>query len=114
MESNINVSQIRIGEATYISKNELDDLIKLSEAVLEEDTLISGFVRILKYNNQYVFQEQTPKNEIIIRKFADLIFSSSCFGILIVIFFTAIIYYTPNRYYMKKYIIYQYYQTFNF
>ena len=72
MESNINVSQIRIGEATYISKNELDDLIKLSEAVLEEDTLISGFVRILKYNNQYVFQEQTPKNEIIIRKFADL------------------------------------------
>ena len=72
MESNISVSQIRIGEATYISKNELDDLIKLSEAVLEKDTLISGFVRILKYNNQYVFQEQTPQNEIIIRKFADL------------------------------------------
>jgi len=72
METNIKVSQIRIGEATYISKNELDDLIKLSDAVLEEDTLISGIVRILKHNNHYVFQEQTPKNEIIIRKFDNL------------------------------------------
>ena len=72
MESNINVSQIKNGEVQFISKDELKELLKLSEAILEEDTLISGFVRILKYNNHYVFQEQTPKNEIIIIKFDDL------------------------------------------
>jgi len=72
MELKINVSQIKDGEVAFISKNELDALLKLSIAVFEEDTLISGFVRILKYNSHYIFQEQTPKNEIIIRKFDDL------------------------------------------
>ena len=72
MESNIKVSQVRIGEVTFISKNELEELLKLSEVVLEEDTVISGIVRILKYNNHYLFQEQTPKEEYIIRKFDDL------------------------------------------
>jgi len=54
-----------------ISTNQLKDLIANSIIVFEEDTFVSGYVRILKFDDTYLFQEQTPKGKILIRKFSD-------------------------------------------
>ena len=72
VELEVRFSQINEGDAIFISDLQLKELLKLSEIVFEEDTLISGFIKILKLKSHYIFQEQTPNNEIIIRKFSDL------------------------------------------
>lgn len=46
-----------------------DDLLNNCEIILERDTLISGFIRILKYKNYYITQETTDKNEVVLRLF---------------------------------------------
>ena len=51
-----------------ISPSQLEDLLKKSKTIEEKDTLISGQIRILKYDNQILVQESTPKNEILIHK----------------------------------------------
>ena len=58
-------------EVILISELDLKELMEVSEIVFEEDSLISGFIRIFKYVNINFFQEQTPKGEILIRKFTD-------------------------------------------
>ena len=45
----------------------LDDILKSCEIVLERDTLISGFIRILKYKEHFITQETSDKNELILR-----------------------------------------------
>ncbi len=53
---------------TYLmSPSELDDLLNSCEIVYERDTLISGFIRILKYKKHFFTQETTNKNEIVLR-----------------------------------------------
>ena len=53
---------------TYImSPSELDDLLNSCEIVFERDTLISGFIRILKYKENFITQETTDKNEVVLR-----------------------------------------------
>ncbi len=50
-----------------ISAADLDDLLNNCEIILERDTLISGFIRILKYKNNFITQETTDKNEVALR-----------------------------------------------
>lgn len=50
-----------------MSPARLDDLLNSCEIVLERDTLISGFIRILKYKKYFLTQETTTKNEVILR-----------------------------------------------
>ena len=58
------------GKLTRImSPARLDDLLNSCEIILERDTLISGFIRILKYKEYFLTQETTTKNEIVIRLF---------------------------------------------
>jgi hypothetical protein len=45
----------------------LDEILKSCEILLERDTLISGFIRILKYKEYYITQETSDKNELILR-----------------------------------------------
>ena len=53
---------------TYLmSPSELDELLSSCEIVFERDTLISGFIRILKYKEHFITQETTNKNEIVLR-----------------------------------------------
>lgn len=65
------IGQLESKNYILISSDQLEDLINASITVFEEDTSVSGFIRILKYGDYYLFQEQTPKGEIIIRKFDD-------------------------------------------
>lgn len=51
-----------------ISEEQLDELKNNLRIVKEEDTIISDFIRIFEEKDYFIFQETTPKNEIIIRK----------------------------------------------
>ena len=50
-----------------ISKDELDDLLSLSQILLEENTFISGSIRLLKYRSDFFIQEKTTNDEFLIR-----------------------------------------------
>ncbi len=50
-----------------ISPAQLDDLLNSTKILLERDTLISGYIRILQYENYFITQESTTKNEVSLR-----------------------------------------------
>ena len=51
-----------------IDEDELKLVLDNSEIVKIEDTHLSDFIRVLKYNEKLFVQEKTFKNEILIRK----------------------------------------------
>ena len=51
-----------------IAEDELKLVLDNSEILRIEDTHLSDFIRVLKYNDNLFIQETTSKNEIIIRK----------------------------------------------
>ncbi len=56
------------GKTVHImSPKYLDAILKSCEILLERDTLISGFIRILKYKDYFLTQETSDKNELILR-----------------------------------------------
>lgn len=61
------IDELKKVSAYLMSPQKLDDLLKSVEIILERDTLISGYIRILKYENNYITQETTDKNEVVLR-----------------------------------------------
>ncbi len=62
------ISEIQKFKVFLMSPTKLDDLLKsVDEIVLERDTLISGFIRILRHGNFYITQETSDKNEVVLR-----------------------------------------------
>ena len=51
-----------------ITQAELDVLLSEVSVEAETDTQISGFLRILAHGNQLMVQEQSPRDEIFIRR----------------------------------------------
>lgn len=56
--------------STYliIEENELKSVLRNSEIIRIEDTHLSDFIRVLKYEDKLFVQETTFKQEILIRK----------------------------------------------
>lgn len=54
-----------------LSVKQLSDILEQVELIEERDTLISDFIRILKYKNYFFVQEMTKKKEMIIRMVGD-------------------------------------------
>lgn len=52
-----------------LNPEDLDYLLRETEILIERDTLISGFIRILKYENFFLTQETTDKNKVVLRLF---------------------------------------------
>ncbi len=50
-----------------LSPDELVELLEEADLVREEDTCISGMIRILRLKDAVLVQEQTPDHEIVIR-----------------------------------------------
>ena len=51
-----------------LTSEELDDLLAAATIVREEDSCISGMLRILRLENgTIVVQEETPKKEVLVR-----------------------------------------------
>lgn len=61
------IDELKKVTAFIMSPAKLDDLLKSVEIVLERDTLISGYIRILKFEDYYITQETTDKNEVVLR-----------------------------------------------
>jgi len=61
------IDELKKVTAFIMSPVKLDDLLKSVEIVLERDTLISGYIRILKFEDYYITQETTDKNEVVLR-----------------------------------------------
>ena len=59
----------RLGEASrlVLSPDELAGLLEEADLVREEDTCISGMIRILRLRNTILVQEETPEREIVVR-----------------------------------------------
>ena len=50
-----------------IDENQLNELMSKSDVIIEEDTLISDKIRLLRINNELVLQEKSNKDELLIR-----------------------------------------------
>jgi len=62
------VNDLRGQSIVTLSQNELDLLLEISQSVREQDTLMSGKIRILQIDGMVVVQEKTPNGEYLIRK----------------------------------------------
>ncbi len=51
-----------------IEEDELKSVLDNSEIIRVEDTYLSDFIRVLKYDEKFFVQETTFKKEILIRK----------------------------------------------
>ena len=55
-----------------IAPNDLTEVLNSVETIRIEDTLLSDFIRLFKYNNKFFVQETTFNQEILIRKMNSL------------------------------------------
>jgi hypothetical protein len=46
----------------------LPQLLEAAEVVREVDTCLTGWIRILRIENQFAVQEQTPEGEVLVRR----------------------------------------------
>ncbi len=51
-----------------IEDQELNSVLKSAEIIREEDTCLSDYIRLLKYNGNLFIQEITFKKEVLLRK----------------------------------------------
>ena len=65
------IKNLLTSDIITITSDQLYELQRIGELIYEEDTLISDFIRLFKMENFYLFQEHTPKYEILLRKFDD-------------------------------------------
>ena len=64
-----NNAGIEFDKAYLISENELEKILADGKVLKEQDTLISGFIRLIELQNKYLIQESSTKSEMIIRFF---------------------------------------------
>lgn len=53
-----------------ISEQQLNELLNSSQIILEKDTRLRDFIRILRYEENIFLQEKTNQGEIMLRKFS--------------------------------------------
>jgi len=52
-----------------LEMQELNNLLEQTESVRENDTMMSGYIRVLKYKDEFLIQEITKKDELALRLF---------------------------------------------
>ena len=55
----------------FLTADKITKLLAETKIIMEEDTLMSDYIRILQFDNNFLVQEKSPKNEIILRRFID-------------------------------------------
>jgi hypothetical protein len=63
------VDRLRHEKYLLLDKNELENILKQTAIVMEKDTMVSGYIRVLSFNNEYLVQELTEKEELMLRLF---------------------------------------------
>jgi hypothetical protein len=46
----------------------LPQLLEAAEVIREVDTCLTGWIRILRFENQFAVQERTPEGEVLVRR----------------------------------------------
>lgn len=72
MSINEIIDSVKEKSFAVLQKEELDNLLASSTILREENTLLSDFIRILKFNHDIFVQEMSDKNEILLRKMNSL------------------------------------------
>ncbi len=63
------LNQFQKTKIVFITKQELESLLKIGTILRQEDTVICQDIRLLRANTKYWIQETSPKDEIILRQF---------------------------------------------
>jgi hypothetical protein len=71
MNSDNIIKDLSANSKIFLPFDELDNILSFSKIILEQNTLISDFIRILAIDNLIVVQEKTNKNEILLHHFKD-------------------------------------------
>ena len=69
MDINNLIKILQTQKVYLLPETQLEELLESCTVVLEKDTLISGFIRILNYNTFFLTQEISTKKEIVLRLF---------------------------------------------
>ena len=64
------LAQFQSQEVVFLPGEKLSQLLDSVNILLETDTLMSDFIRLLKYKDKYFIQEKSPKNEVLLRLFS--------------------------------------------
>ena len=71
MDMDALINEMKKVKVYIMSPTKLDDLLNsVDEIVFERDTLISGFIRILRHGDYFMTQETSDKNEVVLRLYA--------------------------------------------
>ena len=65
--------RFRTEKYIVISANELAGLLKSSKIIIEQDTRLRDYIRILQVEGYFILQETSNTSEIIIRSFENVI-----------------------------------------
>jgi len=61
------ISSIKKKKYLMISEPELNELLSQSKMIIEEDTNISGKIRLFEFEDDLIIQEKTTKDEYLLR-----------------------------------------------
>ncbi len=64
------IEKLRQEKYLLLDLQELDDILNHAEVVRENDTMMSGYIRVLKYKGYFLIQEVTAKEELALRLFS--------------------------------------------
>lgn len=64
------ISKLDEQNFVVISEQQLNELLNSSQIILEKDTRLRDFIRILRYEEKIFLQEKTNQGEIMLRKFS--------------------------------------------
>lgn len=68
---NIFFEKLKTKKYLIISESDLAELLNSSQIILERDTRLRDYIRILKLKDGFLLQETTNQGEIILRKFTN-------------------------------------------
>lgn len=63
------LAQFQSQEVVFLPGEKLNQLLESVDILIETDTLMSDYIRLLKYKDKYFIQEKSPKNEVLVRLF---------------------------------------------
>ena len=64
------ISKLDEQKFVVISEQQLNELLNSSQIILEKDTRLRDFIRILRYDENIFLQEKTNHGEIMLRRFS--------------------------------------------
>lgn len=63
------ITKLKQQKYLVIDHDQLETFLEDVEIIRQQDTLISGYLRLAKYDDNYIIQETTDKKEIVLRLF---------------------------------------------